>query len=384
MSRAKHSLAAEHSLAADLVEQSLTERTLEGHSATVLSVAFSPDGTHVISGSCDKSVRMWNVETVASVRTFQGHEDSVAKVAYSLDGMRIVSASNDKTVRVYSAETGECEQTLRGHEGSVTSVAISPDGKRVVSGAYDEVKIWNVEIESATTDGTHEHTGICIRTLRDYACWILCLAFSPDGTCVAGGLSDRTLRVWNVETGVCTLTLEGHSDWVNSVAFSSDGTRIASGSSDQTLRVWNVTTSGVFMCATCELVIQDHSDQVTSVAFSHDGTCVASGSYDETLRIYNVGSGRCIRTFEIRTYVTSVAFSPTGEWIACGMGTVVKMWRFESDVNASSKRLQHSHLHSLAKRLRVSVDQNRRAMTEIDFLRTELAETEDQLEAMSL
>ena len=110
-------------------------RILEGHSEGVNSVAFSPDGKRVVTGSSDKTARIWNAQTGKPLRTLQGHSSYVTSVAFSPDGKRIVTGSDDHTARVWDAETGKPLQELHGHSDYVFSVAFSPDGKRIVTGS---------------------------------------------------------------------------------------------------------------------------------------------------------------------------------------------------------------------------------------------------------
>ncbi|KAG4427648.1 hypothetical protein IFR05_016868 [Cadophora sp. M221] len=106
-------------------------QTLEGHSGSVMSVAFSPDGTQVVSGSSDQTVRLWDAATGALQQTLEGHSNWVWSVAFSPDGTQVVSGSDDQTVRLWDAATGALQQTLEGHSNSVMSVAFSPDGKHI-------------------------------------------------------------------------------------------------------------------------------------------------------------------------------------------------------------------------------------------------------------
>src|SRR6201994_1305782 len=126
---------------------SACENILRGHSSLVNSVAFSHDGRRVVSGSSDKTVRIWNVETGSEEKMLEGHSSWVNSVAFSHDGRRVVSGSSDNTVRIWNVETGSEEKMLEGHSDPVNSVAFSHDGKRVVSGSDDKtVWIWNVDV----------------------------------------------------------------------------------------------------------------------------------------------------------------------------------------------------------------------------------------------
>ena len=112
--------------------------------APIYSVTFSTDGTRIISGSDDNSVRVWDASTGAELKVLEGHTHFVWSVAFSADGTRIVSGSADKSVRVWDASTGAELKVLEGHTNIVWSVAFSTDGTRIVSGSGDEsVRVWD-------------------------------------------------------------------------------------------------------------------------------------------------------------------------------------------------------------------------------------------------
>ena len=116
---------------------------LQGHGGRATSVAFSPDGNRIISGSNDKSVWVWDAKTGEQLRKLQGHAGRVQSVAFSFDGERIVSVSDDKSVRVWNAKTGEQLIEVQGHTYRVTFVAFSPDGNQIFSDSLDKLRIWD-------------------------------------------------------------------------------------------------------------------------------------------------------------------------------------------------------------------------------------------------
>ena len=202
--------------------------------------------------------------------TRMGHTDRVRSVAFSMDGLRVVSGSNDRTIRIWDAATGDCTAVLKGHTGDVGSVAFSVDGMRVVSGSDDRrARIWDAA------------TGNCTGVLEGHTHWVRSVAFSVDGLRVVSGSHDQTGRMWDVATGDCTAVLKGHTGTVTTVAFSADGLQVVSGSRDGTVRMWDATAD------VCTAVFEGHTTWITSVAFSVDGTQVTSSDSSGHTQIWS-------------------------------------------------------------------------------------------------
>lgn len=281
----------------------------------VKSVAFSPDGKRIVSGSYDYTIRIWDAETGSLIGQPLKCHEVVYSVAFSPDGKRIVSGSSNNTLRIWDAESGkQIGQSLQGHTGEVYSVAFSPDGKRIVSGSGDNtIQIWDSKTGTKIGEPMKGHNDK-----------VGSVAFSPDGKRIVSGSDDWTIRIWNAETGErIGLPLTGHKGSVGSVAFSPDGKQIVSGSSDNTLRIWD-TDSGKLIGQPLE----GHATRVYSVAFSPDGKRIVSGSSDQTLRIWDAKTGKQMGQWGgHQASVLSVAFSPDGKRIVSGSyDNTLRIW----------------------------------------------------------
>ncbi|AFZ28069.1 hypothetical protein Cylst_6098 [Cylindrospermum stagnale PCC 7417] len=296
-------------------------QTIAGHSDSVYSVAFSPDGQTLASGGGDETIKLWNVTTGQLLQTLSGHSESVRSVAFSPDGQTLASGSRDNTIKLWNVTTGKPLQTLSGHSIWVSSVAFSPDGQTLASGGGDEtIKLWNVT------------TGKLLQTFSGHSDLVESVVYSPDGQTLASGSRDKTIKLWNVTTGKLLQTLSGHSRKVNCVAFSPDGQTLASVSDDNTIKLWNVITGKLLQ------TLPGHYYWVNCVAFSPNGKTLASGSREETIKLWNVTTGKLLQTLPGHSLgVNAVAFSPDGQILASGCGDKnIKIWQIAAHITTSS------------------------------------------------
>ena len=333
--------------------------TRADHVGWVSSVAFSPDGKKLASGALNGTVRLWKADTLHPITMIQvprgGHSKAVA---FSPDGALLAHTRGDLgEVALWNISAGKVVGTITGHHTGVFSLAFSPDGTTLATKvSYGEVKLWDVatgrylgtpkrnagwthsyaysEVNSilamiGTTEvylrdiSTGQHIGALVGRHTEQ---ITSVAFSPDGTRLASGSGDNSVKLWDVSTETCIATLE-HLGTVYFVAFSPDGLTLASASEDKTVKLWDVSTESNF-------AILEHKDSVNSVAFSPDGMTLASGSgfgYG-TIKLWKISTRKNIATLMGHTgSVSSIAFSPDGTKLASasGMGEVL-LWNLET------------------------------------------------------
>jgi tricorn protease-like protein len=247
------------------------QKILRGHKDFVLTVKFAPDGKTIVSGSRDKTIRLWDSQTGKEVRNLTATtKRSVWSVAFSPDGTKVLSGNGDNSVRVWDSQTGEQIMILKGHGGDVNVISISPDGSIIASGSDDStIRLWD------TQSGHH------LRTLEAHGSSVYALSFSPDGTKLLTGSGDNTIRAWDTQSGDEVMTLEGHAGIIYALDYSRDGTKIASGSYDHTIRIWDVSSG------TCLSTLKGHTGGVLGIMFSPATKSIVSGSSDDTVKMWD-------------------------------------------------------------------------------------------------
>ena len=173
----------------------------------VSAVAVTPDWRYAVSGSYDKTLRLWDLESGELLRTLEDHTDHVQAVAVTPDGARAVSGSMDKTLKLWDLESGMLLHTMKGHTGPVWAVAVTPNGTHAVSASWGKtLKLWDLqsgdEIRSTARVSTSEKTKVTpeivsqSRQLIGHQGWVLAIALTPDGLCAVSGSHDKTLKIW--------------------------------------------------------------------------------------------------------------------------------------------------------------------------------------------
>lgn len=295
--------------------------TLYGHRGVVRCVAFSPDGSQIVSGggSPDQTIRVWDASTGEEANQLGGHAGGVKSLAFGPKGQRIVSGGMNGTVKVWDVVTGQEEFSIAGHTGW-TNVAISQDGGRIASAASDKVvKIWDAA------------NGDEILTLYGHNTNLHCVAFGPDGTKVASGASDDTVKVWDACSGAELMTLSGCGGAVKSVSFSSDGQRIVAAGWGGVIRVWDAVTGEVALTISLGSRSASMKAMIEAVVFSPDLKWIVSGGLDGRIRVWDAATGEHVRYLRGHVGgVESLAFSSDGNrLVSASWDETIKVWDFE-------------------------------------------------------
>jgi len=271
-----------------------------GHTNQINAIASLCGGTRLVSGSTDKTVKIWNVEDGSCIKTLEGHSDWVRCVCVVVGGGEdeedlIVSGSDDKTLKVWNIE-GKCLKTLQGHSYWIICV-IPFDTKHVLSGSPDKtVKLWNV------VDGE----GGCIKTFEGHSSYVWCLCKYDDHHFLSGSYDD-TVKFWNISKEKCISTLTGHNHHVSCLILIENGWPqdqkcVLSGSFDKTIRIWTLTVDescednvdlGIWNC----LKILQIDSSIRCLTLFRNRYLFA-GQVDRTISVWDFGFPAFVITIE--------------------------------------------------------------------------------------
>jgi WD40 repeat protein len=277
----------------------------QAHETRVLSIAFFPDGTRIVTSSFNGLICVWDVVSGSEViAPLAGHTDDVRCLVVSLDGLHIASGSDDRTVRLWDATTGfEVLPPLQGHSARITSVAFSLDGARIASGSEDHtIRVWDAA-SGCTVFALCGHTGR-----------VISVVFTPDGRQIISSSMDNSIRVWDALSGSDMQGLRGNR--LGRIAVSPDGKIIACGSG-WTIRIRKLDASSR------SLNLQTGDSEIVSLAFFPDGRHIIAISYSE-ISTWDVIFGTMIWVSDQQKGINCMALSPNGEQFVIGYrdGTV--------------------------------------------------------------
>ncbi|KAG2339568.1 hypothetical protein BDR05DRAFT_1003235 [Suillus weaverae] len=298
-------------------------REFKGHEGEVRAVAVFPDQQRMITGSKDRTIRLWDLKT-GDVKKMGGHRNEVWALAVSRDGQIIASGDKGGEVIVWHGETGEyaLAQPIKAHSNWSPSLDFSPDGTVLATGSWDEMtKLWNTK--------TWELQGDPIECGTDGS--VYCVRYSPSGELLAIATFDN-IQIYNTETRERVVSFKAHIHVNYSLAWTPDGTRLLTGGDafDPTIREWDVLTWQQ---------VGDpwtgHSDFINAIAVNPAGTLVASASSDNHVRLWQLSDRRTVAIFKHSCRTKCVTFSIDGKHILSGGGDkMISEWAVPEGTNS--------------------------------------------------
>ncbi|RKU27712.1 hypothetical protein C6497_10845 [Candidatus Poribacteria bacterium] len=315
----------------------------------VNEIQYSPDGKFLAVATY-AGIWLYDVGTTQELDLMDATNE-VQTVAFSPDGMTLASGPNGDYAKLWDVNSRTFKTMLKspGGRNPINSIVYSSDGKMLATVEFDRIFIWNtttaeIKITLSEYDESHEHLHSSKKVRPNV------VAFSPDGSTIASGCNDKTIRIWDVNSGTIKATLTGHKGQVTSVDFNLNGDMLASGSWDSTVMLWDVATQNL------KATFKGHTGPSQSVTFSPDGNTIASGgSFDHTLQFWDVHKvheeqNEPLNTFVGHTYpITSIAYSPNGEHLASASNDgTIRFWDIATGQHINTIRGHLSNIESVA------------------------------------
>ncbi|XP_030078246.1 notchless protein homolog 1 isoform X1 [Microcaecilia unicolor] len=337
--------------------------SLEGHTDAVVSVAFSPTGKYLVSGSGDTTVRFWDLSTETPHFTARGHKHWVLSIAWSPDGKKLASGCKNSQIFLWDPHTGkQIGRVMTGHSKWITWLCweplhLNPECRHLASASKDgSIRIWDTVL------------GQCQKILTGHTQSVTGVKWGGDGL-IFSSSQDRTIKVWRAQDGVLCRTLQGHAHWVNTMALSTDYVlrtgafepaeasvnaqdmcgslkdlkekalqrynhvrgqgpeRLVSGSDDFTLFLWIPAEDKKPLER-----MTGHQALINEVLFSPDARIIASASFDKSIKLWDGKTGKYLAS--LRGHVSAVyqiSWSADSRMLVSGSSdSTLKVWDVKS------------------------------------------------------
>ena len=303
---------------------------LEEQTSPILTIAITPSGEKVVSGSSDGIVRIWDLTSGRLVRALEGHAGRVIDVAIAPDGQRVVSTSWDKTIKIWDLQLGCVQRSLREDTNITNVVVVTPDGHQIISGSTDgSINIWDLYTGSLLNSLGERSTGEA--TVAQMVAAPEAIAVSFDGHYAVSSSQGEVIKIWDLYTKRLLRSVEnaGHP-----IAITPNGQRFISASRGGNIKIWGLQNGQ-------QLHSIDDPDLLTwtSIAITPDGQQFISGCVEGTIKIWDLSNGHLLRTIEGSRMmspgsidghtgeVSDIAVTPDGQKIVSGSGDkTIKIW----------------------------------------------------------
>ncbi|MCT7983678.1 WD40 repeat domain-containing protein [Laspinema sp. A4] len=291
---------------------------IEGESATIHSLAFSPDGRFIAlgGGRNDPRIEIWDLQQEKRIRHWNTYQNRVLALAFSPDGNTLVSSSDGGAIEVWDVQEGKLLHRFLEHRSNVLSLAISPDGRNLVSGGLDGIRFWDLL--------DYQLIQVLLNLQPIYS-----VAFRGDGQLIAAGTHQGNIILWPVIPGEGTAIVGNplstsfqHDRGITTLDFTPDGNRLIAGSFDATIKCWDLVNRELHYS------LVDHPSWIKSLKINPNGQLFASASRDG-IRFWNIETGEAVGFISAESdWAQAIAWYPDGLTLATGgLDRIVNLWR---------------------------------------------------------